>query len=331
MKLAIVIPCYNEEEVLAETSRRVSALLARLVASGKISGDSKVWFVDDGSTDQTWPLIERFALADSRFCGIKLSRNCGHQNALIAGLFTAQGDAIVSVDADLQDDVNAIEKMVDYFKGGVDVVYGVRQQRKTDTLFKRISAQAFYRLMSALGAETVYNHADYRLLSRRAIDALKQYPEINLYLRGIIPLIGFRSAVVHYDRISRFAGESKYPLRRMIGLALDAITSFSVVPLRLITFVGFVVFLCSMAVTAWVIWVRIFTDQAMPGWASTVLPMYFLGGLQIFCIGIVGEYLGKTYTEMKSRPRFFIERTVSDVGAGLPADEVKVRAPAMRE
>lgn len=331
MKLAIVIPCYNEEEVLAETSRRVSALLARLVASGKISGDSKVWFVDDGSTDQTWPLIERFALADSRFCGIKLSRNCGHQNALIAGLFTAQGDAIVSVDADLQDDVNAIEKMVDYFKGGVDVVYGVRQQRKTDTLFKRISAQAFYRLMSALGAETVYNHADYRLLSRRAIDALKQYPEVNLYLRGIIPLIGFRSAVVHYDRISRFAGESKYPLRRMIGLALDAITSFSVVPLRLITFVGFVVFLCSMAVTAWVIWVRIFTDQAMPGWASTVLPMYFLGGLQIFCIGIVGEYLGKTYTEMKSRPRFFIERTVSDVGAGLPADEVKVRAPAMRE
>lgn len=331
MKLAIVIPCYNEEEVLAETSRRVSALLARLVASGKISGDSKVWFVDDGSTDQTWPLIERFALADSRFCGIKLSRNCGHQNALIAGLFTAQGDAIVSVDADLQDDVDAIEKMVDYFKGGVDVVYGVRQQRKTDTLFKRISAQAFYRLMSALGAETVYNHADYRLLSRRAIDALKQYPEINLYLRGIIPLIGFRSAVVHYDRISRFAGESKYPLRRMIGLALDAITSFSVVPLRLITFVGFVVFLCSMAVTAWVIWVRIFTDQAMPGWASTVLPMYFLGGLQIFCIGIVGEYLGKTYTEMKSRPRFFIERTVSDVGAGLPADEVKVRAPAMRE
>lgn len=331
MKLAIVIPCYNEEEVLAETSRRVSALLARLVASGKISGDSKVWFVDDGSTDQTWPLIERFALADSRFCGIKLSRNCGHQNALIAGLFTAQGDAIVSVDADLQDDVEAIEKMVDYFKGGVDVVYGVRQQRKTDTLFKRISAQAFYRLMSALGAETVYNHADYRLLSRRAIDALKQYPEINLYLRGIIPLIGFRSAVVHYDRISRFAGESKYPLRRMIGLALDAITSFSVVPLRLITFVGFVVFLCSMAVTAWVIWVRIFTDQAMPGWASTVLPMYFLGGLQIFCIGIVGEYLGKTYTEMKSRPRFFIERTVSDVGAGLPADEVKVRAPAMRE
>lgn len=330
MKLGIVIPCYNEEEVLPETSRRVIALLTRLVASGKITGDSKVWFVDDGSTDQTWPLIERFAFADSRICGIKLSRNCGHQNALIAGLFTAQGDAIVSVDADLQDDVNAIEEMVDHFKGGVDVVYGVRKQRETDTLLKRFSAQAFYRLMSALGAESIYNHADYRLLSRRAIDALKQYPEVNLYLRGIIPLIGFKSAVVHYDRMSRFAGESKYPLRRMIELALDAITSFSIVPLRLITFAGFVIFLCSMAVSVWVIWVRIFTDEAVPGWASTVLPMYFLGGVQIFCIGIVGEYLGKTYTEMKSRPRFFIERTVCDVGAGMPTDELKVRAPARR-
>jgi len=330
MKLGIVIPCYNEEEVLAETSRRVMALLSRLVASGKISGDSKLWFVDDGSTDGTWPLIERFSLADNRICGIKLSRNCGHQNALIAGLFTAHGDAIVSVDADLQDDVNAIEEMVDHFKGGVDVVYGVRRQRETDTLFKRLSAQAFYRLMSALGAESVYNHADYRLLSRRAIDALKQYPEVNLYLRGIIPLIGFKSAVVHYDRMSRFAGESKYPLRRMIGLALDAITSFSVVPLRLITFAGFVIFVCSMAVTVWVIWVRIFTDEAVPGWASTVLPMYFLGGVQIFCIGVVGEYLGKSYTEMKSRPRFFIERTVSDADLGMPADELKVRAPARR-
>lgn len=310
MKLGIVIPCYNEEEVLPETCKRMTGLLDRLVAAGKIADDSKVFLVDDGSRDRTWGLIKAFSESNRRIAGIKLSRNRGHQNALIAGLFTAEGDALVSVDADLQDDVNAIETMVDRFNAGVDIVYGVRKRRETDAVFKRFTAEMFYKLLATFGAESIYNHADYRLMSRRAIECLKQYNEVNLYLRGIVPLIGFKSEIVYYDRSERFAGESKYPLKKMLALALDGITSFSVVPLRMITLMGFVIFLGSMAVTLWVLWAKFFSNQVVPGWTSIVLPMYFLGGIQLFCIGMIGEYLGKTYSEVKSRPRFFVEETV---------------------
>lgn len=309
--LAIVIPCYNEQDVLPETRARLSGLLERLAAAGKVAAGSRVWFVDDGSRDATWATIEAYAAADRRFAGIKLSRNRGHQNALLAGLFTAEGDAVVSIDADLQDDVEAIEAMVDRFAEGAEVVYGVRRRRDADTAFKRLTAAAFYRLLAALGAESVANHADYRLLSRRAVESLKQYREVNLYLRGIVPLLGFRSAVVPYDRAARFAGESKYPLRKMVRLALEAVTSFSVVPLRLVTLIGFAVFLGTMAVSLWALWVRLFSDAAVPGWTSVVLPMYFLGGVQILCIGIIGEYLGKLYAEAKARPRYLIEKVVA--------------------
>jgi len=318
MRLGIVIPCYNEDEVLPETSRRITELLSRLASLGKISPDSQVYLVDDGSSDGTWRLIEALVAADRRIVGVKLSRNRGHQTALIAGLFTADGDAVISIDADLQDDINVMEQMIDRFRDGDEIVYGVRKQRQGDTLLKRVTAETFYRLLRSLGAESIYNHADYRLLSRRAIECLKAYREVNLYLRGIIPLIGFRSSVVLYDRGNRFAGKSKYPLRRMIGLALNAVTSFSIVPLRLITLAGFVIFAGSMAVTVWVLWVRFFSPNAVPGWASIVLPLYFLGGLQLFCIGMLGEYLGKTYAEVKARPRFFIERIESQASEQRP-------------
>jgi glycosyltransferase involved in cell wall biosynthesis len=308
LKLGIVVPCFNEEEVLPETSRRLTSLIIRLADSGKISRDSQVYFVDDGSRDNTWQLVEQLSAESRNVAGIKLSRNRGHQNALLAGLFNAEGDAIVSIDADLQDDVDAIEAMVDQFHFGAEVIYGVRKRRDSDTFFKRATAEGFYKLIAALGAESVYNHADYRLMSRRAIECLKQYDEVNLFLRGIVPLIGFKSEIVYYDRTNRFAGESKYPLRKMLALALDAVTSFSVVPLRLITIGGFVIFAGSMMVSAWALGVRLFTNDTVPGWTSIVLPMYFLGGIQIFCIGMLGEYLGKTYAEVKARPRFFIER-----------------------
>lgn len=310
MRLGIVVPCYNEEEVLPETCRRMTTLIDRLVSQGKIFDDSRVFFVDDGSKDRTWALIEKFASEDRHIAGIKLSRNRGHQHALIAGLFTAGGDALVSIDADLQDDVNAIEAMVDKFRSGAEIVYGVRKLRENDTAFKRFTAEGFYKLLAALGAESIYNHADYRLMSRRVIECLKQYAEVNLFLRSIVPLIGFKSDIVYYDRLARFAGKSKYPLKKMIAMALDAITSFSVVPLRLITFLGFFIFFGSMLVSLWALWVRIYVGDVVPGWTSIVLPMYFLGGVQLFCIGIIGEYLGKTYQEVKSRPLFFIEKEI---------------------
>ena len=313
IKLVIVIPCYNEQEVLMETSRRIRTIIVQLASFGKISRVSSMLFVDDGSKDRTWALIEQLATADPHITGVKLSRNRGHQNALIAGLFAADGDAVISIDADLQDDVNAIESMVDKFVDGADIVYGVRKRRESDALLKRLTAEWFYRMISAMGAESIYNHADYRLMSRRAIECLKQYSEANLYLRGMVPLIGFKSEVVYYERTSRFAGESKYPLKKMIALALDAVTSFSVVPLRMISYTGFLIFVASMMVTLWALWVRLFTEDAVLGWTSTVLPMYFLGGIQIFCIGVIGEYLGKIYIETKSRPRFFVEKTTKNV------------------
>lgn len=314
-RLSIVVPCYNEEEVLPETVSRLIVLLRRLMAAGKVSTDSQAVFIDDGSRDRTWALIEQFAAGESLVGGIKLSRNRGHQNALLAGLFTVEGDAVVSIDADLQDDVDAIESMVDEFLQGSEVVYGVRKHRAHDTAFKRGTALAFYRLMQALGTDTLHNHADYRLLSRRAVESLKSYREINLFIRGIVPLIGFRSSIVHYDRHLRFAGESKYPLKKMVEFALDAITSFSVAPLRLITGIGFSVFALTMILSAWTFWVAVATDRAVPGWASTLLPILFLGGVQILCLGVMGEYLGKIYVEVKSRPRYIIETTRGLAGA----------------
>jgi len=315
--LAIVVPCYNEQEVLPETVKRLAALLERLAAARKIDGNSRIYLVDDGSRDRTWSLIEDYARQGWPVVGVKLSRNRGHQNALLAGLFAARGDAIVSIDADLQDDVDAIEGMLDKHAGGCDVVYGVRKARTTDTAFKRLTATGFYRLMRLLGAKTIDNHADFRLLSRRAVESLKAFGEVNLYLRGIIPMLGYPSAIVEYDRAERFAGETKYPLRRMLSLALNAITSFSVVPLRLISLLGLLLSLGTMAVSAWVLLVSLHPERVVPGWASTVLPIYFLGGVQLLSLGVIGEYVGKLYLESKARPRYFIERIVGT----HPADD----------
>lgn len=307
MKLAIVVPCYNEEEVIRETATRLQALVTRLQDSGQIDSTSAIWFVDDGSRDATWPLIEDLARTSPLVAGIKLSRNRGHQNALLAGLLTADGDALVSIDADLQDDINVIEQMVAEFRRGADIVYGVRARRETDSWFKRTSAQSFYKLLAWLGVESVFNHADYRLMSRRAIESLRSFGEKNLYLRGIVPLLGYKTAIVTYVRSERFAGESKYPMRKMLALAIDAVTSFSVTPLRFVALIGFLVFASTVAVMGWVVWIRFLTSRAVPGWTSTVLPMYFLGGIQILCLAVMGEYLGKIYSEVKARPRYIID------------------------
>jgi glycosyltransferase involved in cell wall biosynthesis len=308
MKLHIVVPCYNEQEVLPEAARQFDALLARLVAGGKLSPDSGIIFVDDGSADATWALIEHEARTRGAVAGLKLSRNRGHQNAVLAGLMTSDADAVVTIDADLQDDIGAIEQMVDRYREGYDIVYGVRADRSSDTLFKRRSASFFYRLLAFFGVELVHNHADFRLMGRCAVEALRDYREVNLYLRGIIPLLGFRSTTVEYARKERFAGESKYPLGKMIKLALQAITSFSTVPLQIITLTGFLVFAGAMAVSAWVLWGHFFSNDAVPGWASTVLPIMVLGGIQILSIGVIGAYLGKIYSEVKSRPRYVIDK-----------------------
>lgn len=321
IKLHIVVPCYNEQEVLPEACRQFDALLGRLIDAGKIAAGSAIIFVDDGSADATWAMIEQAARARPRVVGLKLSRNRGHQNAVLAGLMTADGDAVITIDADLQDDIDAIERMVDRHLEGADIVYGVRNDRSTDSTFKRNSAVLFYRALAVFGVELVHNHADFRLMSRRAIEALRDYREVNLYLRGIVPLIGYRSATVEYERRVRFAGESKYPLSKMIKLAMQAITSFSTVPLQIITVTGFVVFAGAMAVSAWVLWISLFTDRAVPGWASTVLPMTVLGGIQILCLGVIGAYLGKIYGEVKSRPRYVIEQITQ------PAPVVAERSP----
>lgn len=309
-RLGIVVPCYNEEAVLPETARRLIQLLQQMQVDGAAAAGSQVVFVDDGSSDRTWPMIEEMAANDAQVGGIKLSRNRGHQNALLAGLYTCDADILLSVDADLQDDIGVIPEMVQAYARGAQVVYGVRNNRSSDSFFKRASAQGFYRFINALGAESIYNHADFRLMSRRAVEALKSFREVNLFLRGMVPLIGFQSAIVYYTRSERFAGESKYPLRKMLALALDAVTSFSVAPLRFITGIGFLVFVLSILMGLWTIWVKLFTDHAVPGWASTMLPIYFLGGIQILCIGVLGEYLGKVYQETKGRPRYIIEKHV---------------------
>ncbi len=310
LRLGIVVPCYNEEDVLPETSKRLLGLLDRLGSANMIAAGSAIYFIDDGSKDRTWPLIEELAGKDSRVHGIKLSRNRGHQNALLAGLFGAEGDALVSIDADLQDDINVIEDMVARHHEGYEIVYGVRQSRGTDTFFKKFTAEIYYKILARMGVDIVYNHADYRLMSRRAIESLRQYDEVNLFLRGIIPLLGFRTTTAYYDRAERFAGESKYPLKKMLALAMNGITSFSVVPLRMISMLGFAVSFLSLIMIAWIVYAKLFTDSVIPGWASSVVPIYFLGGIQLLSIGVLGEYVSKIYLETKRRPRFLIEKSI---------------------
>jgi glycosyltransferase involved in cell wall biosynthesis len=310
ISLAIIVPCYNEEAVLPETARRLLALLADLRARGDVGEGSGLYFIDDGSGDRTWQLIEELAAAGPHVNGIKLSRNCGHQNALLAGLFTVPGDAVISIDADLQDDPEAMRAMLNAHRAGADVVYGVRRRRHVDSLFKRLSAVGYYWLLCRLGVEVVFNHADYRLLSRRAIDALAQYGERNFFLRGVVPRLGFDSAVVHYDRAERLAGVTKYPIKKMLAFAWEGVTSFSVAPLRAITFLGLFVSVLSFAGGVWTLWERIVNHEGIPGWASTLVPMFFLGGIQLLSLGVIGEYVAKTYMESKGRPRYIIDREV---------------------
>lgn len=320
-QVAVVVPCYNEEAVLPETARRLDELLARLEHAGKAK-NARTYLVDDGSRDSTWALIEQLARENPRFSGIKLSRNQGHQAALLAGLLTAEGDAVVSIDADLQDDLGAIERMVDSFGDGYDVVYGVRRSRSTDSFFKRNTAQLYYRLLRLFGVDVVYNHADFRLLSRRALDALQEFGEVNLFLRGIVPLLGYRSTVVEYNRGERFAGESKYPLRKMLALAVHGVTSFSVVPLRLIAATGLIVFVLSFLMIAWVLYGKFVLHGTVPGWASSVIPIYLLGGIQLLSIGVLGEYVAKIYLEAKRRPRYFIEKTVGGTNSKVSSSRI---------
>ena len=308
MRLSLVIPCYNEQEALPITVPQLEKLMLDLMTRGKIAPDSNVWLVDDGSKDDTWAMIEALAARSDLFVGLKLSRNRGHQNALLAGLLSADGDALISIDADLQDDLGVIEKMVDAHAAGYEIVYGVRKARDRDTWFKRWTALRYYGLLSALGVDMIPNHADFRLMGRNAINSLGLHTEVNLFLRGIIPQLGYRSTSIFYDRLERVAGESKYPLSKMIRLALDGITSFSPVPLRLIAGLGFIVCLFSLVMVVWVLSIRLFTDRALPGWASTTVPIYLLGGVQLLCIGILGEYVAKAYSETKGRPRFLIEK-----------------------
>jgi glycosyltransferase involved in cell wall biosynthesis len=310
IKLALVVPCYNEEAVLPAAIERLAALRNELIGENLIDADSSITFVDDGSTDRTWQLIENAAANDAGIHGIKLAKNRGHQNALIAGLLTVDGDAVISVDADLQDDLGAIRDMLAQHAAGAQIVYGIRRQRDADTWFKRCSAESFYRLMRLLGVDVVFNHADYRLMSRTAIEALEQFAEVNLFLRGIIPQLGFKTAEVRYARAERHAGESKYPPRKMLSLAWNGLTSFTAAPLHWITLFGIAVSFFSFALGSWILLRSAFFGGNVPGWASTVIPVYFLGGIQLLGIGIIGEYIAKIYLETKRRPRYIIEKTV---------------------
>ena len=306
-KLYIVIPCYNEEEVLNKTKTELKKKMNTLIQNKKIDKQSKVIFVNDGSKDKTWDLIQQFYQEDKLFGGINLSRNRGHQNALLAGLLTVKDDAdiVISMDADLQDDIDAIDLMIEKRKEGVDVVYGVRNSRKKDSFFKRTTAQGFYRVMKMLGVDVIYNHADYRLTSRRVLDSLKDYREVNLFLRGIFPLIGFKSDIVYYERKERFAGKSKYPLKKMLNFAWDGITSFSVKPIRLVLNVGVIILFLSFLMILYSIIQKVL-GNTVDGWTFIVCSLWLLGGIQMLSLGIIGEYIGKIYSEIKARPRYLV-------------------------
>lgn len=309
--LNIVVPCYNEEAALPETARQLAALLDHLVAEGTIAANSGVYFIDDGSRDRTWDLIVGLQISrPDRFHGIKLSRNRGHQTALLAGLRNAPGDALISIDADLQDDISVIPAMIEEFQRGHDIVYGVRRGRTSDTVFKRQSARTYYWLLQAMGVTVVPDHADFRLMSRRALKALEHYHEVNLFLRALVPQLGFRSTMVYYDRLPRLAGETKYPLSRMVALATQGVTSFSMQPLRLISVAGLLMSLVSFLLGIWAIYIATMTHRGVPGWASIVVPVALVGGLQLASLGVIGEYIGKIYMEVKRRPLFEIEEII---------------------
>ncbi|WP_081848233.1 glycosyltransferase family 2 protein [Microbulbifer sp. HZ11] len=308
--LAIVVPCYNEEEVLSDSAEELLNVVAGLEADGRIHAASKIYFVDDGSRDATWPIMQHLAQENPRIVAVALSRNRGHQNALYAGLSQTSEDMVVSIDADLQDGPENIAAMIDAFSAGNEVVFGVRTERETDTWFKRMTAEGYYRVMQRLGVDLVFNHADFRLMSRRAVDTLLEYPETNLFLRGMVRELGFRSTSVSYARRRRLAGESKYPLRRMLSLAWRGVTAYSIAPLRAITVLGLLAGTVSLALIAWVLGVKIFSGSAVPGWASIMVPVLFIGSVQLLCLGVIGEYLGKIYEEVKRRPRYHLREVV---------------------
>lgn len=311
-RLAIVVPCYNEEEVLPIAVRALREVLADLTAKGKIAEDSFILFVNDGSKDRTWELIEaEHATTPVQVKGVKLAGNVGHQFALTAGLLTAKdmSDVTVSIDADLQDDVAVIEEMIDKFHQGNDIVYGVRNDRHTDSFFKRVTAQGFYKTMAAMGVKTIYNHADFRLMSKRALEQFSQYKENNLFLRGMVPLLGYQTDSVYYERKKRAAGESKYPLKKMLALAFNGITSFSVKPISLITFLGALIVIGSICAAVYAL-ISYFTGNVVQGWTSLILSIWFIGGVQLLAIGLVGQYIGKIYIEVKHRPRYNIEKVL---------------------
>lgn len=311
--LYLVIPCYNEQEVLPETSRQLRDKMNVLIEKGKISPLSRIVFVNDGSKDNTWQIIAGLHESDSIFQGIKLSRNRGHQNALLAGLMTVKDlcDMTISLDADLQDDIDAIDEMVEKYYEGSDVVYGVRNARDTDTFFKKFTAEGYYKVMKKMGADIVFNHADYRLMSRRALDGLQSFKEVNMFLRGVVPMIGYKSDSVYYARKERFAGESKYPLKKMIAFAWEGITSLSTKPIRMITVLGGLIFLISIIMLIYSV-VRHFMGATTIGWTSTIVSIWAIGGLQLLAIGIIGEYIGKVYLETKARPKYIVEEYLCD-------------------
>lgn len=312
-KLYMVIPCYNEEEVLPETSKRLREKINSLIEKGKIDKESRIVFVNDGSKDKTWEIIKTLHEEDPVFSGINLTRNRGHQNALLAGLMTVMdyADMAISMDADLQDDVDAIDEMIDKFLDGIDIVYGVRSSRAKDTFFKKATAEGFYKIMNSMGANTVFNHADYRLMSKRALEGLSRFQEVNLFLRGIVPMIGYPTDVVYYERGERFAGESKYPLGKMLSFAIEGITSLSTKPIRMITFLGFFIFLVSIGILIYSL-VRHFMGATIVGWTTLMVSVWGIGGLILLSLGVVGEYIGKIYLETKARPRFIVEQFLDE-------------------
>lgn len=311
--LYAVIPCYNEQEVLHETAKRLREKFKNLIDSGEISAKSRIVFVNDGSKDATWQIIRDLHASDKIFSGINLSRNRGHQNALLAGLMTVKNlaDMVISMDADLQDDINAVDEMVAQYKRGFDIVYGVRNKRETDTFFKRFTAEGFYKLIKFLGADIVENHADYRLMSRKALDGLEKFGEVNLFLRGLVPMIGFPSTNVYYERAERFAGESKYPLKKMLFFAFQGITSLTVEPIRMIMTLGLAMSSISFLVILWTLY-EYFFGETVRGWASMLASLWFIGGLILLSVGIVGEYVGKIYLETKKRPRFIVSDFINE-------------------
>ncbi len=312
-KLYIAVPCYNEEEVLPDSSGKLCAKMQKMMAEGKITEDSRIVFIDDGSKDKTWEIISKLHSENEIFQGIKLSRNRGHQNALLCGLMTLKDkcDAVISIDADLQDDIEVFDEMVAKYEDGCDVVYGVRSKRETDTFFKRFTAEAYYKVLDKMGAKIIFNHADFRLMSARALESFSQFKEVNLFLRGLVPMVGYKSDIVTYERSERLLGESKYPLKKMLALAFEGITSLSTKPIKLISRTGIFIFIVSIAMLIYTI-VRYFMGATEVGWASLAVSIWAIGGLQLLAIGVVGEYIGKIYLETKRRPRFIVETYLDD-------------------